>query len=307
MRIWRTTILVALICLALLVSAARPWRMGTELLADRFRDSVIFNPGASPGMRGVAAHKRLAERHEADGVRTVVVDVPVGELVVEGSSDPSIGIEAELTGYGVDTDDARRRLEDITLSVEQQERILRITGQIPVTQTRGRSDRMDVTVRVPHSIAVQTTAGLGNLRVSGIDGDVTAIGRLGKVRVERTRGDITVRSDLGDVSVVDVEVQDTLDIYASLGKVHVRGALGRTNRIETATGSVDLEIPESTSLMLDASSSMGKLKTSFPVTGHKESGMSSGASGQLGTGTPVGSLFIRVSLGDISISTFPSR
>ena len=102
--------------------------------------------------------------------------------------------------------------------------------------------------------------------------------------------------------MTNAAIKEELSLTTSMGDIEFEGSLGTRNYVEVSAGRVQMTVPRSTCVRLDAATNAGQVNTNLPVTERKSEAMRSSAVGILGEGQPTGDLKIRVSMGEINIS-----
>jgi hypothetical protein len=195
--------------------------------------------------------------------------------------------------------------------------------------------RLDYFVSVPKRVSTSVTAGSGNVRIEGVEGDVQVkvgsgninlnrvVGRLGAEtdsgNIELTDGNVataTVRTSSGNITLQGVSNQLTLTtssgnmrvrdakdgqltVAISSGNFEYAGSLASAgmHTIHCASGNVRLRLPDTNSFRLQASASSGNIRNAFPLRDSQQHrGTLSGTVGDGGA-----TLAITVSSGNITL------
>ncbi len=133
---------------------------------------------------------------------------------------------------------------------------------------------VDFEVRVPNSVEYNFS------RLSSFGGKVEVSGVIGRLRAESVRGDVEVRNVTGMVSASSVSGNVRVDIERETGRSNMR--------FSSISGNIEVRAPADLNALIDMSSSIGLLKTSFPIEVHEfRYGPGRSARGKLGSGSQV--------------------
>jgi hypothetical protein len=178
---------------------------------------------------------------------------------------------------------------------------LRTSGSVTVADldgtvkvaTRGGSVRLG---NVTGTVNARTEGGSLSLRDAG--GDVEARSYGGSVAIGKVIGKVVTRAEGGSVSIQ--EATDSVDASAAGGSVHAyiskqpRG----DSKIVADAGNVDLRLPESIAVTVDAACSAGRLSSDFSLNGHQVDNPGR-LKGLINGGGPL--VMLRASAGNISL------
>ncbi|MEO5617235.1 MAG: hypothetical protein ABIS67_05660 [Candidatus Eisenbacteria bacterium] len=136
--------------------------------------------------------------------RQVRIEFPVGELTVEASTGPRVTLDLSARCKGRDSDDCRERAERIEVDAEETGGELRIKVKgYPKIHTGGFN--LQGVLRLPRELALRVEMGVGEIRISGIEGDLDVDLGVGEADI-RTPGravrSIEVATGVGDASVM---------------------------------------------------------------------------------------------------------
>jgi hypothetical protein len=110
----------------------------------------------------------------------------------------------------------------------------------------------------------------GSVSIQDIGGDLDAIANGGSVTAGRTNGKVMVRANGGSVSIA--EATDAIDAKAAGGSVaaYISKQPHGDSRLIAEAGNVELRLPESIAINVDASCSAGHLSSDFSLLGHAD-------------------------------------
>jgi len=134
----------------------------------------------------------------------------------------------------------------------------------------------------------------GSVTLHDIGGDLEATANGGSVSVGRINGKAMVRANGGSVSID--EATDAIDAKAAGGSVtaYISKQPRSDSKLIAEAGNVELRLPESIALNIDASCSAGHLSSDFSLLGHADN---EHWKGTLNGGGPV--VMVRASAGNV--------
>ena len=198
-------------------------------------------------------------------------------------------------GYGVDSRilGGPMLLEDlagpVTARVDDDElTVRRVEGPVKLASARGSIDvediegaleiasgRGSVDVHGVHG-SVRIAIDRGSLELESVTGTVEAETQRGHLEIEDVRGDVSVSSDRGHVEVEDVEgsvvaktdsgrieieeLYGSVHAFSGRGGIEVEFAGKPSGSIETARGSIEIEVPRTASFQLEARTDRGRIE-----------------------------------------------
>jgi hypothetical protein len=302
----RAIVLAMLIGLAFIASTTHPWIHGSRLLASKYADEFLSGVGYEGSFRAVddSFHKEFG----ADGIRSIQVEARVGNITVTGTHDNEISIDGELIAYGPSNQIAQDRLRYVCLDAVQDGDMVRVVGSVMRPEPSSpdvagpNGGGTNIVLRVPSGLAVDLRTSAGKVTLDGLSGMVETHVDVGSVEARSITGNLTIGTSAGRISVTNAAIKEELSLTTSMGDIEFEGSLGTRNYVEVSAGRVQMTVPRSTCVRLDAATNAGQVNTNLPVTEHKSEAMKSSAVGILGQGQPTGDLQIRVSMGEINIS-----
>lgn len=136
----------------------------------------------------------------------------------------------------------------------------------------------------------------GSISLRDVGGDLEATSNGGSVAVARVNGKVMARANGGSVAIE--EATDAIDVKAAGGSVHAyiskqpRG----DSKLVAEAGNVELRLPESIAVNIDAACSAGPLHSDFSLHGHQDDDRLKGA---INGGGPL--VMVRASAGNIDL------
>lgn len=163
--------------------------------------------------------RRIEERYSARGVQTLQLDVPVGEVHVEGAGGDEVAVTAEIrcneAGRRCREAAGRVRLATATAGDELKVEL----DDWPKTGGPGGLE-LELWVRLPRALTLAAKVGVGEFHVAGLAGDLTVSVGVGEIEVRRPEAGVKRVK-------VDVGVGDAT-LTVGRREIEGRGFLGRT-------------------------------------------------------------------------------
>lgn len=257
--------------------------------------------------------------------------IPRGKVVITGSEDDRIVIEAVKRIRAGTSDEAQDVADHIEIKVRQAGSDITIQTNYLRFHGRGRSfwqkilgagsdtyGAVDYTIAVPTSIDIAINGVAANITLSSVEGKINIENQEGVTRGEFLFGPITVRQPAGSVNLQWIEgdirvktstakieinqVRGALDVTSLTGDVFVRTELDspRDFIVYSSSGNIRFVIPEMSSGRLLIESDAGDIKTEVPIS--IESVSNYRVVGEFGRGGP--SISISSSTGDVTVAQF---
>jgi hypothetical protein len=110
----------------------------------------------------------------------------------------------------------------------------------------------------------------GSIGVRDIDGDFDATSNGGSIAAARVNGKVMVRANGGSITID--ECTDSIDARAAGGSVaaYLSKQPRADSKLIADAGNVELRLPESIAVNIDASCSAGRLSSDFSLLGHRD-------------------------------------
>lgn len=147
--------------------------------------------------------RRFVKEIPADGVERVVVDVPVGEVVIEGSADQQVHLEVRLEceDHKSGCEDLAQRVK-VVYSREDGELTLRLK-EWPKSRNKGLEAH--VHVQMPRDLPLKAHLGVGELSIAALESSVEAdlgVGELNITLPADAVGSVNADTGIGEASLV---------------------------------------------------------------------------------------------------------
>lgn len=208
----------------------------------------------------------------------LAVDVPVGDITVVQGSGTAISVRTVVTAQGTS---AAGAAHNARLVRWEQERPSAQEIDLSLVSTMSNALKgSKTTISIPSKMQVSLTDHLGNVTSSGSFDALTVIDNLGNITNRgRVAGELQLQSDLGDI------LQE--------------GPVGSQTVIQDHLGDIQVIVPTSQSLQVDATTDMGSIHSQMPLSDGTATNTS--LHGQIGSGSPSGTMQITNNLGDITV------
>ena len=191
--------------------------------------------------------------------------------------------------------------------------------------------RLDFRIAMPRKFNLDLRA-IGSAKIGDLDGTVKAVMKGGSVQFGNVTGPVTARTDGGSISIGDVggdfeatsnggsisvgrangkvmaranggsvaidEATDAIDAKAAGGSVaaYISKQPRSDSKLIAEAGNVELRLPESIAVNIDASCSAGRLRSDFSLNGHQDDER---LKGTINGGGPL--VMVRASAGNINL------
>jgi putative adhesin len=207
-----------------------------------------------------------------------------GRVTITGTSASEVTIDATRHG-------SRSQLERVTLDITSDRSQVRIDANQRDRSAFwgwgfwGRDDAVetDLDIKVPRHVNLDITLFSSALSVSGVDGSHLIETFSSRVALDNVSGSIRGKSFSGPFEIRTASWSDAHRL-----------------EFETFSGSVDLHVPDSTQGTVEFDSFSGRFTSAFPVT--FQSSRRKHFVGQLGSGSPAGSVRVKTFSGNLSIN-----
>jgi len=203
-----------------------------------------------PGDRLTCKAERTQELGAAAAdVAALDVKTDVGDITLEAAETDEVHITAEITVKAKTDEQAERLLQAVRVTAEPSGDTLVIKARKPADFGRNQL-AVDFKIAAPARLRLRCVADVGNIRAEGFAGPVEARTDVGNVSCTGLRAAANLRTSVGDVRAAYVaDAPAALDLTMT-----------------TDVGNVNFTGPTEISANLDASSDVGSIHTSRPLT-----------------------------------------
>ncbi len=215
-------------------------------------------------------------------ITALEVSTSVGGIRIETADVPEAAITAQITVKARTEEEAEALLEGVRISAEPSGRWLAVKAVKP-SGFGHNSLRVDFTITVPPQLEARCTTQVGDIRIAGLAGDITAKSDVGKFDgVDLHAGKADLQTNVGAIKVA----------YASDAPAALR-LDARTN-----VGDIDFSGPEHLSARVSAVTNVGSINTGREMkiqgfVGKSLDGTLDSGEGRVAFRTNVGSIHIR--------------
>ena len=253
--------------------------------------------------RGPEQTERIARTFKVGANGTLDLSNVAGDIVITEGGGDTISIEAIKRARSRNGADAKDQLARTNVSMVERGGRVEVTTNY--TGNRNHAS-VDYTVTAPAGTAMNLKSVSGDIRITGIrgelraesvSGDVTATGAAGaslvksvsgdidvsavatqtELRAESVSGDVTVRSAKirslvaesvsGNLHLADI-VTERVSAKSVSGDVHYSGMVARGGRynLTSHSGDIELLVPQDAGFELDARTFSGNVRSDLPLT-----------------------------------------
>ncbi|MGB7875778.1 MAG: DUF4097 family beta strand repeat-containing protein [Anaerolineales bacterium] len=188
-----------------------------------------------------------------DGPIRLIVDDGAGNVTVIGGDGDSVEVEVFKTGSAPTHARAEQDLEDLQYDISQDGNTITLTYELDRIKTN-HVDTVDFTITVPIETSVDVETSLGEVSVSGINGDTTITNDFGNINVENIAGALSANSNSGRLKVNAVKAGSRdINIHSGFGQVTVEQLSGKNITITSSSGTIELNNIRATGDLLTSS------------------------------------------------------
>lgn len=241
--------------------------------------------------------KTEVEEHEFPATADLIVHSQGGHVVVQGAEIDTFQVTLEKRGQSPNPVRAKQLVEHISFTVDSQEEVTTLKVEVPTT-TPGEQACADLVILVPQQLKLSVQAGLGNVEISGLQGNIQAYSSLGGIKVKKFVGNAALESSLGNIWVHDSTFQKELVALTNLGDLQIQGSLGETNVLESKLGNLELLLSPHESYVLEGHINLGHFTAQVPFKGQQTK---QHVQGIIGSGEQRGLLLVNLDLGSLRV------
>ena len=271
---------------------------------SKLRSAVLLLGALALPLVAVAEEFRQSVRVAPGG--RLEVDLDSGSVEVETDDEPVVSVQAFAEGWGADSKEFELESDGTNARLRGHGRSwlsprVRVRITVPERydveiQTQGGSIEID---ELGGSVQAATSG--GSIEVDGAQGSVELETSGGEIQADEVRGDVRAQTSGGSIEISEVtgsvdartqggsiqahDVGGRVDAHTSGGSISVRFTGVVEGEIETAGGSIEVELPEGAAFDLDATTHGGRveLEPEIQLTGRIQPGR---VKGQVGGGGP---------------------
>ena len=222
----------------------------------------------------------------AAGVRTVRANVEVGSLRLRTDSASEVRVVALRRMKGGTDADQERWLRETKLEIDRQGDTVVIKDVVPdaLKKQQGKdraSSNLELEVRIPRGLSVETAIGVGDLRVEGAYEALRLKSGVGDVEIAGDAGELMVHSGVGKLKLTEVAVNGAAaEINTGVGDIDasLRRIPGKDLKVASGVGHASVRIPAASKASVQLKSGVGTVKSDFPLTAQKRGPVNIGGS-----------------------------
>jgi hypothetical protein len=213
--------------------------------------------------------------------QTLELQNNVGKITVTGADVKDCNVTATITAKATTEEKAEKLAEEVQIKLQPHGDKLHIKTEAPDNKSE-QSITIDFDITVPKETALQLAADVGEINITDITKSIKAETDVGAISCKEITGDIDIQTNVGEVKVL-----------------YSRTAPGTCNaNIKTDIGEINFAAPPDLSAKVNASTDIGSIETSLPLTikgilGKKSSGTIGKGEGKITLETNIGSIKIK--------------
>ena len=205
----------------------------------------------------------------------------VGAIVIKGGDGSDCALKAKITGKAHTEEKAREIAEGTTVAAEIKGEKLVVRVNKP-TGVKGDALSVDLEITAPKGLGIECKTNVGDVTVSGMSGQIGAVTNVGSILCEAVVGELSLRTNVGDINAR----------YDEAAPAECKA------KMETNVGSIEFLGPRQMSAKVSASTEVGDIDSSTPITvvgkvGKSLNGTVGGGAGRVILRTNVGSIEIK--------------
>jgi len=237
-----------------------------------------------------APGSKLVGRNEAGALRVASDDGRDGRIT------------AHVYVHAPTKQEARERGEQVQIAAEPNNGTVLVTVRKPPMSQDHRFVCVDLDILVPQQAGVECRTEFGQIRLTGVEGDVKAVTQFGSVICENTQGSLDLSTEFGRVKGREI-VADRLVARTQFGSVDI--ACGEscpgemTADVKTEWGKVRFKAPPDYQGAIDLGSESSAVRSAMPLVAqgklsrHKITGTIGSGQGNLRLSSERGSVRLR--------------
>jgi hypothetical protein len=241
-------------------------------------------------LTSVPASSDTTQTFAVTGTPTLALDIAAGTVRVETGASGQVIVKVHRSVRAISHDQAVQYLDAMRVSATEDGNTVNVTANqsgwdgFPAYFNRS----LDVRVTVPAKMNLRTTMSAGDLEVNDITGAVN------------------VHMSAGEANLENVTLAGTSTLDLTAGDVTFDGAMqkGVSLGVTLTAGDVSLSLPQNTDAHLDGHATAGDISVSGWPHDESNSGSDTAVTADLGP-NPTGSITIRVTAGDVSVTAKP--
>ncbi|HET7306462.1 MAG TPA: hypothetical protein VFK24_01420 [Gammaproteobacteria bacterium] len=166
----------------------------------------------------------------ASGLRVVSLVAGVGEVRIEPSHDGAVHVAVTLKPkehgmWVIKWHSGMDEIKKATLNKDIDDGVLRLSLSVPNADDDDDSDfKQEWHVRMPAALTLKSRVNVGEVRIDGIAGGVTARTKVGEMHIHVPKGSVKARVKVGELDVTTgATAYRDLTLDSSIGDVNIDG------------------------------------------------------------------------------------
>ncbi len=195
--------------------------------------------------------------HEDAG--SLQVETENGDIIVTGSDEQRLIVDAHVVVAGFKLDICRRLAEQVEIKIETTGGCVEITAEKP--KKFGYHYSIGYTVRTPRRLSVEAQSVNGELTLTGVQGGIKVESVNGSVHANSVTGNIEASTVNGGLMMADISTSK-IDASTVNGQITIvcKEVSPAKVGISTVNGSIDLTLPSKLDAHFDASTVNGSIR-----------------------------------------------
>lgn len=210
------------------------------------RTLLILTLGAllAPALMAVEV-RTLEEDFAIEPHQRLRLDVPVAEVVIDGTNGDRVALTARLDCARFGSSRCRERAERFRIDARSSHRLLTLEIEGYEGKSSNGWPEVDLVVSVPRGVALELEMGVGELEIRGLENDLELDIGVGEVKIhvpERAVGSVDLEVGVGDADLRPRPRRTTREGFLFLGnEVRWNDGPGRAH-LEVAVGVGEVDV-----------------------------------------------------------------
>ncbi|GAB5406884.1 MAG: hypothetical protein Aurels2KO_51150 [Aureliella sp.] len=201
------------------------------------------------------SERTVTESLETSPLEQLVLKTFNGAVTVKTHDEPTVELEVTYAAYGASEEEAEANCQQLSTEMAADNGKLSLTASKPSGQWNASASYK---LTVPRNCSLDLNSSNGTIKVAQLIGDVKVKTSNGRIEIEKVLGNLTVDTSNGRVVVKDIS--GIVDVETSNGKIEYSGIpVGESSRLRSSNGSVIANVGLSSTVLVSASTSNGKI------------------------------------------------
>jgi hypothetical protein len=203
----------------------------------------------------------------------LVIRNEAGAVRIGSDEGTDCRITAKVYVHTPHKQEAREIGEQVQIAAEPNEGVVRITIRKPPMPQDNRFVSVDLDILIPSQAHVDCETQFGEIRLTGIEGDVKAVTQFGAVVCEKTQGALELETQFGRIVGREI-MSDHLVAHTQFGSVDIACSESCpeevTAEVRTEWGKVRFKAPPDYQGAYRLETDWGAVRSALPITGPTE-------------------------------------